>query len=52
MIAEGREMEDAFGHYFDHTITNSNLERTFNELLQLIDRIEREPQWSPASWVR
>ncbi|EDO33577.1 predicted protein [Nematostella vectensis] len=52
MVAKAREMEEAYGHYFDHTITNTDFERTFDELRQVIARLEDEPQWVPVSWLR
>ncbi|KAK3698826.1 hypothetical protein QZH41_016036 [Actinostola sp. cb2023] len=52
LIDYGRQMEDTYGHLFDYTIVNTNLERTFDEILQVIDRLERDPDWAPVSWVR
>lgn len=52
LIDDGRHMEDTYGHLFDYTITNTNFERTFDEVLKVIERIERESDWVPASWVR
>ena len=44
-------MEEMYGHYFDKTIVNTDLERTFDELKQAIDKLDVEPQWVPAFWV-
>ena len=51
MVDKAREMEETFGHYFDCTIVNTDLERAFDQLLQVIDKLETEAQWVPASWV-
>lgn len=52
LIEDGRQMEDTYGHLFDYSIINTNFERTFDEILKVIDRLEREPEWAPAAWVR
>lgn len=51
MVTKAREMEEMYGHYFDKTIVNTDLERTFDELKQAIDKLDVEPQWVPAFWV-
>lgn len=51
MVDKGREMEETYGHYFEKTIVNTDLERTFDELRQVIDKLDVEAQWVPASWV-
>ena len=52
MVNKAREMEDTYGHYFDYTIVNTDLERTFDELRQTIDKLDSEAQWVPVSWIR
>ena len=40
MVTKAREMEEMYGHYFDKTIVNTDLERTFDELKQaLVDQL-------------
>ena len=51
MVDKAREMEEMYGHYFDKKIVNTDLERTFDELRQIIDKLDVEPQWVPAFWV-
>ncbi|XP_036362938.1 MAGUK p55 subfamily member 5-like isoform X1 [Octopus sinensis] len=51
IIERAREMEEVYGHYFDHIIVNSNQSRTYDELLMEINRLEVEPQWVPISWL-
>ena len=51
MVDKAREMEETYGHYFDKMIVNTDLERTFDELRQAIDKLDVEAQWVPASWV-
>ena len=51
IIERAREMEEAFGHYFDMAIIYSDPERAFQQLLAAINALEREPQWVPAAWL-
>lgn len=51
MVDNAREMEETYGHYFDKTIVNTDLERTFDELRLAIDKLDTEAQWVPVSWV-
>ncbi|CAG0889018.1 unnamed protein product [Cyprideis torosa] len=51
LIERAREMESKYGQYLDLTLVNVDLERTYAQLLNEINLLEREPQWVPASWV-
>ncbi len=51
IIERAREMEEAYGHYFDMVIVYSDPERAYQELIREINLLEREPQWVPASWM-
>lgn len=51
MIKTADEMEIQYGHYFDTTIVNDDLETAFNDLRQVALSIEAQPQWVPASWL-
>lgn len=52
MIFSAQEMEDNFGQYFDKIIVNTDLERTFDELIKSINELEARPQWVPVRWIR
>lgn len=45
IIDKGREMEEMYGHYFDKTIRNCDMERTFEELYETICKVQCEPSW-------
>uniref|UniRef100_A0A8C5TYA6 Uncharacterized protein n=1 Tax=Malurus cyaneus samueli TaxID=2593467 RepID=A0A8C5TYA6_9PASS len=47
-----REMEQNNGHYFDTAIVNSDLDKAYQELLRLINKLDTEPQWVPSTWLR
>ncbi|CAK9301363.1 unnamed protein product [Gordionus sp. m RMFG-2023] len=51
IIEKSREIEENFGHYFDVFIVNTDLDKTYNQLLEEINRIECEPQWVPKFWL-
>lgn len=51
IIERAREMEEAYGHYFDIFITYSDPDRVYQQLLGAINSLEREPQWVPAVWL-
>ncbi|XP_051511242.1 protein PALS1-like [Myxocyprinus asiaticus] len=48
---KAREMEHSYGHLFDTVITNSDQDKSVFELLQLIEKLDTEPQWVPSAWV-
>ncbi|XP_076049029.1 uncharacterized protein LOC143029832 isoform X2 [Oratosquilla oratoria] len=51
IIEKAREMEEQYGHYFDLIIINQDIDRAYQQLLQEINMLEREPQWVPAAWL-
>lgn len=51
IIQETREIEDRFGHYFDEVIIITDIDRAYEELLSVINRLEVQPQWVPMSWL-
>ena len=51
IIEKAREMENMYGQFFDMFITMSDVERAYQQLLQAINVLEREPQWVPAAWL-
>jgi hypothetical protein len=52
IIEKAREMEDRYGHFFDMVIINNDTERAYQQLLNEINELEREPQWVPSTWVK
>ncbi|VDN88019.1 unnamed protein product [Brugia pahangi] len=39
-----------FGHLFDRIIVNVDLDRSLEELKEIVRRLEMEPQWVPTFW--
>ncbi|XP_008836371.2 MAGUK p55 subfamily member 2 isoform X1 [Nannospalax galili] len=50
-VEESSRIQRGYGHYFDLSLVNSNLERTFRELQAAMEKLRSEPQWVPVSWV-
>lgn len=51
IIENARVIESKYAHYFDETIRNTDLSRSYAELLRLINKLDTEPQWVPAAWL-
>uniref|UniRef100_UPI00358F0794 protein PALS1 isoform X2 n=1 Tax=Myxine glutinosa TaxID=7769 RepID=UPI00358F0794 len=52
IIEKAREMEQTYGHYFDTVVVNADLEKAFIELLHHVNKLDTEPQYVPAAWLR
>lgn len=51
IIEKARKMEEEFGHYFDMIIVNQDVDRSYDELLAELNRLELEPQWVTIQWM-
>jgi len=51
VINDGKRLEEEFGHFFDRLIVNVDLDRSLKEVRELLQRVEKEPQWVPAFWL-
>lgn len=50
-VDESARIRRAYSHYFDLTIVNDNLDKAFDKLQEVVERLFIEPQWVPISWV-
>uniref|UniRef100_UPI0037E8B20A MAGUK p55 subfamily member 6a n=1 Tax=Semicossyphus pulcher TaxID=241346 RepID=UPI0037E8B20A len=50
-VDESARIRRAYSHYFDLTIVNDNLDKAFDTLQEVVERLFVEPQWVPVSWV-
>ncbi|XP_057716943.1 MAGUK p55 subfamily member 2-like isoform X2 [Corythoichthys intestinalis] len=48
---ESDKIEAAYGHYFDLTILNNNLEETYCEVKAALETVSKTHQWVPVTWV-
>lgn len=44
-------LKQAYGHFFDLTIVNNDIDETIAQLEDAIERFHTTPQWVPVSWV-
>ncbi|KAK3592353.1 hypothetical protein CHS0354_035102 [Potamilus streckersoni] len=51
MIATGCRIEEKYGHLFDAMIVNSDLILASKEFAKVVERLEKQPQWVPITWV-
>lgn len=51
MLKSAERIEFLYGHYFDETIVNEDLDTAFEDLYEAVNRAENESIWAPASWV-
>jgi len=52
MLKSTERIEFLYGHFFDETIVNDDLETTFEQLMECVARSENESVWAPASWIQ
>lgn len=50
-VDESARIRRAYSHYFDLTIVNDNLDKAFDKLQDVVERLFEESQWVPVSWV-
>uniref|UniRef100_A0A8B9G7N2 Guanylate kinase-like domain-containing protein n=1 Tax=Amazona collaria TaxID=241587 RepID=A0A8B9G7N2_9PSIT len=50
-VEESGRIQRGYGHYFDLSLTNDDLELTFGRLREAMERLRVQPQWVPVSWV-
>ncbi|XP_053496627.1 MAGUK p55 subfamily member 2b isoform X2 [Ictalurus furcatus] len=50
-VEESERIQRAYGHYFDLTIVNDNLDAAYRSLKVALERLSAEHQWVPVSWV-
>ncbi|XP_053550438.1 MAGUK p55 subfamily member 2 isoform X1 [Bombina bombina] len=51
IVEESERLHQAYGHYFDLSLINADLDQSFQELQMALERLRTEPQWVPVSWV-
>nr|CDQ06150.1 Bm14093 [Brugia malayi] len=51
MISAGEQLFQIYGHMLDHVLTNANFEASFEQLRNIVNKLEHEPTWVPSDWV-
>lgn len=48
---QSAKLQAAYGHYFDLTIVNDNLDETYRTVKAALETVSKNPQWVPVTWV-
>uniref|UniRef100_A0A3B4G1E0 MAGUK p55 subfamily member 2-like n=1 Tax=Pundamilia nyererei TaxID=303518 RepID=A0A3B4G1E0_9CICH len=48
---ESAKIQTAYGHYFDLSIVNDNLDETYRTVKAALETVSKNPQWVPVTWV-
>lgn len=48
---ESANIQAAYGHYFDLSIINDNLDETYRTVRAALGTVSKNPQWVPVTWV-
>lgn len=48
---ESTKLQAAYGHYFDLSIVNDNLDETYRTVKVALETVSKNPQWVPVTWV-
>ncbi|KAF6214043.1 hypothetical protein GE061_011773 [Apolygus lucorum] len=51
LAKESELLRQAYGHFFDLTIVNNDIDETIASLERSIERVHSTAQWIPVSWV-
>lgn len=51
LVRESEQLRRTYGHYFDLTIVNNDIDDTLSQLESALVRLRSTPQWVPVSWV-
>ncbi|XP_060802147.1 peripheral plasma membrane protein CASK isoform X3 [Amyelois transitella] len=51
LVRESEQLRRTYGHYFDLTIVNNDIDDTLAQLEAALARLRSTPQWVPVSWV-
>jgi calcium/calmodulin-dependent serine protein kinase len=51
LARESDSLRQAYGHFFDLTIVNNDIDETIRILERALEKINATPQWVPISWV-
>ncbi len=51
LARESDTLKQSYGHFFDLTIVNNDIDETIRILERALEKINTTPQWVPISWV-
>ncbi|XP_046894623.1 MAGUK p55 subfamily member 2a [Hypomesus transpacificus] len=50
-VDESAKIQQAYGHYFDLTVVNDNLDETYRTIKTSLETVTKSQQWVPVTWV-
>ncbi|XP_032236091.2 peripheral plasma membrane protein CASK isoform X2 [Nematostella vectensis] len=51
LAKESDQLRQTYGHLFDLTIVNNDIDETIAQLEEALERLGTTPQWVPISWI-
>lgn len=51
IILNAHKINYLYGHYFDTSIVNDDLDETVLSLIKILNSVENQPHWVPATWT-
>ncbi|GIY47498.1 hypothetical protein CEXT_675201 [Caerostris extrusa] len=51
LYKESELLRQAYGHFFDLTIVNNDIEETIRTLEKTVEKVHTMTQWVPVTWV-
>lgn len=51
LAKESELLRQAYGHFFDLTVVNNDIEDTIHTLENTLETLDTSPQWLPVTWV-
>uniref|UniRef100_H2SQ21 MAGUK p55 scaffold protein 3 n=1 Tax=Takifugu rubripes TaxID=31033 RepID=H2SQ21_TAKRU len=52
LCSSAERMDECYGHWVDYILVKEDPASALAELQLVLDRVQLEPQWVPASWLR
>jgi guanylate kinase len=50
-VEESKRLEREYSNFFDCVLVNENIDETFEQLMEILDQLNSDPQWVPVGWV-
>ncbi|XP_042866332.1 protein PALS2-like isoform X4 [Penaeus japonicus] len=50
-MEDSAKLQRAYDKYFDKVIINNDLDDTYTQIMEAVERLAMEPQWVPVTWV-
>lgn len=51
-MIESSLMENSYGHYFDKTVLNRDIQASTDEIFNIINQANTTATWVPSTWMQ